>query len=98
MVFQILIGLLFVAVLLVWLRFVPPPHAATLIRIRNGLPKATKGNVRSDALEHVSQILREAGIADGFIAVIGDNKLVFSRKVPPQIHQRLRNVLLNQWA
>lgn len=98
MVFQSLIGLLFVAVLLVWLRFVPPPHAATLIRIRNGIPKVTKGNIRSDALEHVSQILHEAGVVGGFIAVIGDNKLVFSRKVPPQIHQRLRNVLLNQWA
>jgi Protein of unknown function (DUF3634) len=98
MLLQILIGLLIVAVLLVWLGFVPPPHAVTLIRVRNGVATVKKGHVRSDALEAVSQILREAGVAGGFIAVMGDNKLVFSRKVPPQIHQRVRNVLLNQWA
>ena len=98
MLIQIFIGLAILAVLLVWLGVLPPPHAVTLIRIRNGVPTVKKGQVRSDALEHVSQILQEAGVAGGFIAMMSDNKLVFSRKVPPEIHQRLRNVLLNQWA
>ena len=98
MLIQILIALFALAVLLIWLGFVPPPHAVTLIRIRNGVVKVKKGHMRSDALEHVSQILGEAGVSGGLIAMMSDNRLVFSRKVPPRIHQRLRNVLLNQWA
>lgn len=98
MLLLILIGLVALAVLLVWFRFLPPLHAVALIRIRNGVPVVKKGEVRSDALEHVSQVLRDAGVTGGFIAVMSDNKMEFSRTVPPQIHQRLRNVLLNQWS
>ena len=90
-----LLALAFVAV---WLGFVPPPHASTLIRIRDGTVHVRRGQVQSQAREHIAEILREADVPNGYIAITPGNSVAFSRRIPAQIHQRLRNVLLNQWA
>jgi len=84
--------------LAVWLGFVPPPHAATLIRLRNGQLHVGKGQLRSETREHVADILRDAGVSQGFIAITPQNGVAFSRRIPARVHQRLRNVLLNQWT
>jgi hypothetical protein len=91
-------GLALAAFLAVWLGFVPPPYAGTLIRIRGGLLNVRRGQLRSDAREHLREILQEAGVSHGFIAVTAGNRVAFSRQIPPAVRQRLRNVLLNQWA
>ena len=91
-------GLVAIAFLAVWLGFVPPPHANTLIRIRKGEIHIRRGRVHSHAREHLADILREAGVSQGYIAITPENWVAFSRHIPGRIHQRLRNVLLNQWA
>jgi hypothetical protein len=76
----------------------PPFDAAMLIRVRSGQLHLARGSLQSHAREHVADILREAGISRGFIAVTSANRVVFSRTIPGHLHQRLRNVLLNQGA
>ena len=87
-----------VAVAFAAVRFgvVPPPHASTLLRVQRGTIRVIKGQIRPLAREHLTEILAEAGVAKGFIAIIHPNRVIFSRRVPSAVHQRLRNVLLNQ--
>ena len=87
--------LLLAAFFFVWLGFVPPPNAGTLIRIRDGSLHVSRGNLRPHVKEHVTDILRDAKVTNGFIAITSGNRLMFSRRIPTQVHQRLRNVILN---
>jgi hypothetical protein len=82
----------------VWFGFVPPPHAKTILRIGLDGICATRGSLRPHAREHLTEILSEARVSKGFIAVTSADRVVFSRNIPTAVHQRLRNVLLNQWA
>jgi hypothetical protein len=84
--------------LAILLGFLPPLNATTLIRVRAGRLQVRKGQLRPHAKEQVGDILREAGVSNCFIAITGENRVVFSRCVPSSIHQQLRNVILNQWA
>ena len=92
----ILLGLVAVAFLAVWLGLVPPPHASTLIRIKGGRLLLRKGQLRAYAKEQVTDVLSNAGVSSGFIAILPQNSVVFSWQIPKNIRQRLRNVLLNQ--
>lgn len=93
------IGILLVAAFLtVWLGFVPPPGAAILIKIRNGSLDVRRGTLRLHARDCVAEILRDASVSHGFIAITSSNRVMFSRQIPGELRQRLRNVLLNQWA
>ena len=94
----IIVGIVLAGLLAVWLGFVPPPYATTLIRIRDGELQVRRGRLQGLAREHISDILRDAGVSRGFIAITSANWVVFSRQIPRAIHQRLRNVILNQWA
>lgn len=76
---------------------VPPPNASTLLYVRSGSIRVARGNLRPHAREHVLEILSGAEISAGFIAITAGNRVVFSRRIPATVHQRLRNVLLNQW-
>jgi hypothetical protein len=92
----VILGLLAAAALSVWLGLVPPPNAATLIRIKGGQLHLRKGQLRAYAKDHASEILAGAGVSGGFIAITSQNSVIFSRQIPTAIRQRLRNVLLNQ--
>jgi hypothetical protein len=92
----IILGLIGAVALSVWLGLVPPPNAATLIRIKGGQIHLRKGQLRAYAKDHASEILASAGVSSGFIAITSHNSVVFSRQIPLAIRQRLRNVLLNQ--
>lgn len=73
----------------------PPLHFKTLIKIHNGacfyLGEPLPRHVQLSALE----VLHEAGVKTGFIAIIAEARIKFSRNIPLALHQRLRNVLLN---
>ena len=84
------------ALLAIWLGVGAQPYASTLIRIREGAVHVRRGRVQPYAKEHVVEILREAGVSKGFIAVTSENGVAFSRSIPSTVRQRLRNVLLNQ--
>lgn len=77
---------------------IPPPHATTVIRISGEAIDVRRGHLQVQAREHVAGILHDAGVTRGFIAMTSQGRVVFSRNVPEEIHQRLRNVLVNQWA
>ena len=91
-------GSVLVGFLAIWLGFLPPPHATTLIRIRDGTLRIRRGEMRPYAIVQVADVLREAGVSSCFIAVTPGNRVAFSRSIPSTLHQRLRNVILNQWA
>jgi len=82
----------------VGLGFFPPPHASTLVYVRNGSLDVRRGRLKPHAREHVMEILQEASVTGGYIAITADNRVYFSNRIPAAVHQRLRNVLLNQWA
>jgi len=87
-----------IAIAAVWFGVVPPPHASTLVRVRAGSVRVTRGKIRPEAKGQVAEILADAGIANGFIAVTPGERVAFSWNIPGTVHQRLRNVLLNQWT
>jgi hypothetical protein len=74
---------------------VPPPHAALLIWIRGGQLHISRGRLRAQAREFLSEILRETGITSGFIAMTPGKWVAFSPNIPASVRQRIRNVLLN---
>jgi hypothetical protein len=79
------------------LGFIPPFNARILLRMRGGSLIMEKGRLQGNAATHVESILRGAGVSDGFVAMTGGQRVYFSRQIPADVHQRLRNVLLNQW-
>jgi hypothetical protein len=79
------------------LGFIPPFNARVIVRMRNGSLVFEKGRLQGNASEHVEAILRAAGVSEGFVAITFGQRVYFSRQIPHEVHQRLRNVLLNQW-
>lgn len=88
-----------VALLVLWLAISlgwwPSPIAATVIRIHAGKVAVTRGQLRSTTREDVAEVLASSGVRSGFITLSGAGHVRFSRSIPPTLHQRLRNVLLN---
>lgn len=90
----VIVGLIFAAV---EVGFIPPFNATILVRMRDGSLVFEKGRLHGNASAHVEEILRAARVTDGFVAITSGRRVYFSRQIPSDIHQRLRNVLLNQW-
>lgn len=76
---------------------IPPFHAAVVLRLRAGELRVERGSMRGEAAAHVAAILRDAGVRDGYVAVTRGHRVYFSRSIPTDAHQQLRNVLLNHW-
>ncbi len=93
-----IVVLLLAALALFWSGRLPPPHAATLIRIQGDRLELRRGHLEVQAREHVAEILRDAGVSRGYVAITPGNRVIFSRQIPPGVHQRLRNILVNQWS
>ena len=81
--------------LALFLGFVVPPNAKTLIKIQNGQLCITRGQLRAQPREFVAEILQQANVTKGFVAITYSKRAAFSRNIPRDIQQRLRNVLLN---
>ena len=77
------------------LRYIPPPGANTVLHIRHGSIVVRRGHVRAQAREDATEVLRGV-VTKGFIAITDGKRVVFSRQIPAELHQQLRNVLLNQ--
>ena len=77
------------------LGFIPPPRARILIRIHNNHLHITRGQLRAQPREFVTEILQQANVRKGFVAITASKRASFSRNIPRDIQQRLRNVLLN---
>jgi len=81
--------------LFVKLGFFLPPYAVLIVRIREGKPQVTRGQLRSQTMEFISDVLQQAGVTKGFVVVTPGKKVYFSHNIPKEFHQRIRNVLLN---
>lgn len=77
------------------LGFLPPLHATTVVLIRDGRLVMKRGQLRGQVRDDVAEVLAGAGVRNGFIALTAGGRVHFSRSIPRELHQRLRNVLLN---
>jgi hypothetical protein len=73
----------------------PAAETKSLIRIRNGECVLSGEPLTRATLATVTDLLHQAGVQRGFIAIMPERRVKFSRQIPRQIHQQLRNVLLN---
>jgi hypothetical protein len=97
MLFVILITIVILVFAAIELGLIPPFNARIIVRMRGGSLVFEKGRLPGNASEHVESILRGAGVREGYVAITSGQRIYFSRQIPPDVHQRLRNVLLNQW-
>ena len=89
-------GLAVAGLVAVLLGIVPPPHAITIIRYRDGQVQVGRGQIRSYAKDQVGDVLRDAAVSKCFIAITPANRVSFSWRIPSSVHQQLRNIILNQ--
>lgn len=73
----------------------PSPFCRLLVRIDSGRVSIERGSLPARAREFLSDAIRSAGIARGFIAVSGTSRVRFSREIPEGSRQQIRNILLN---
>jgi hypothetical protein len=78
------------------LGLIAPANTKTLVKIHDGSLHITRGQLRAQSREFVAEILQQANITNGFIAITHSKRAAFSRNIPRDIQQRLRNVLLNE--
>lgn len=97
MIVVILVAIVALVLGAVELGLIPPLHATVIARMRDGWLVVEKGQLRGNASQHIEAILREARVTNGFVALASGRRVYFSRQIPPDIHQRLRNVLLNHF-
>ncbi len=80
----------------IWVRLLPPSEATTVIRTYRGELTVTRGHLQPLAKEQIVDLLHDAHASGGFIAVVPKGRVVFSRRIPKNIRQQLRNILLSQ--
>lgn len=81
--------------LVVWLKWLPPLGAVTLVRVRHGVVEVTRGHVSAPARADLTDVLCAAGVAGGYIAIDGSGRCTISRGIPADLHQRIRNIVCN---
>jgi hypothetical protein len=95
MVIYVVVGIVVVALLAIELGFVAPPTASILIQVQGGAVHLARGSLSNSVLAHIDAILRDASVVEGFVAISAGRRLSFSRQIPEDARQRLRNVLFN---
>lgn len=75
------------------MRFLSRLLSTTAISYENGRCVAVRGKFPGAILRDLAGCLGEAGIATGEIWLAGNGRVSFSRDIPAEIHQRLRNIL-----
>ena len=63
--------------------------------IRKGKVSLVKGRLSGSTTQQVQGILSDAGVTSGTIHSNGARRFHFSRDIPGELHQRLRNVLVS---
>jgi polyhydroxyalkanoate synthesis regulator phasin len=63
------------------------------IEIKNFIPEIKKGKIKNQSKHFLKDILKEHRIKSGWIAA--NRKKVSFRNVPPEAHQKIRNVIRN---
>jgi uncharacterized protein DUF3634 len=96
----LLLGLLIGVVLVVLYKRTAPAGVRvfdgneTYIRIDDGALRLRKGWVPNRTMTALADLLRDAGVSQGYITLSPDRRVAVSWHVPPALHQKIRNVLL----
>ncbi len=91
----IIVGVVVVLALAIEFGFIAPPTASIVVQIRNGDVRIERGSLNPGIVSHIASIVRQHGVREGYVAITRDRRISFSRMIPEDIHQQLRNVLLN---
>ncbi|WP_193210719.1 DUF3634 family protein [Luteolibacter marinus] len=67
--------------------------SALVLVIREGRLEVAKGNLPAHSRRAVEELLAGASVRDATLHTDGSGRIHFSRQVPRDLHQRLRNVL-----
>ncbi len=92
-------SILVLAVTIAVLRLVFSPPVEFMIRILRESPRVTKGKVTRDFLQQLAAICRERGIERGWVGGARRGRrlaLRFSRNIPRDCRQQIRNLWTNQ--
>ena len=84
-----------VLLLLIWLYRNSAVGVQVLLRYENDRLHQQRGRLRSVTCAAVEDLLRSAHAAAATITVLRGPRVEFSSSIPPELHQRLRNILLN---
>ena len=76
------------------LGLVASPFSRVKIVVSSGRVELAKGSIGPRARELATDIVRSSRVGSGFITVSSRGKVRFSRNIPHDIRQQLRNVLL----
>ncbi len=67
----------------------------TYILIEDGMLRLRKGWVSQRGMTALADLLRDAGVSQGYITLSPDRRVAISWHVPPALHQQIRNLLIN---
>jgi hypothetical protein len=65
----------------------------SVIAVIDGRCGLAKGKLERRLLSAISDELARSGVTRGEIQIRGDGRVRFSMEIPPETHQRLRNIL-----
>jgi hypothetical protein len=93
-----LILLLIIAAIIggTWLlnTYIAPPGARTVLKLVHGKLTVTRGSLSAQTQTYVQDVLRDAGLEQGSVAILANGRLWFSPSIPDTAHQQLRNLLM----
>ena len=67
----------------------------TVLIIEGGIVRAAKGKLPNKILEALSTLIADLSISRGRLTIDGSGRVHFSKEIPTDAHQRIRNVLFN---
>ena len=68
--------------------------SVTAISFSNGRCDVLRGKAGRSVLSDLADVLVAAGVSRGEMWTGGDGRVRFSPEIPPELHQRLRNILV----
>ena len=75
------------------MRFFSRLLATTVITFTDSRCAVVKGKVLAWILQDLAGFLVENGVSHAEITIGGNGRACFSKQIPPELHQRLRNIL-----
>jgi hypothetical protein len=67
-----------------------------VIKIHDGRASCTKGKMLGTRLAEISSLAAQHSISKGEIWIDSQGKIHFSRHIPAELHQRLRNMIASR--